>query len=107
MSPKSAGVHIRKYQKFLNIRARKYHFVKYKEPFWGKRFFFFLDQVALEYTTTSENMRTHRDIKLVTTEIRRNYLVSKPICHTTKFFTDNLLVIEKKKLEILVNKPVF
>ena len=52
-------------------------------------------------------MRTHTDIKLVTTEIRRNYLVSEPICHTTKFFTDNLLVIEKKRLEILKNKPVF
>ena len=52
-------------------------------------------------------MRTNRDIKLVTTEIRRNYLVSEPICHTKKFFTDNLFVIEKKKLEIIMNKSVF
>ena len=83
--------------------------MKYKDLFWWKRFFFcfFLGKVALEYTTTSENMRTNRDIKLVTTEIRRNYLVSEPICHTKKFFTDNLLVIEKKKLEIIMNKPVF
>ena len=46
---------------------------------------------------TMENVRKHRDIKLVTTERRRNYLVSKPNYHTTKFFTKNLLAIEVKK----------
>ena len=53
-----------------------------------------------------ENVRKHRDIKLVTTERRRNYLVSEPNYHTTKFFTENLLAIEMKKTEILMNKPV-
>ena len=53
-----------------------------------------------------ENVRKHRDIKLVTTERRRNYLVSKPNYHTTKFFTENLLAIEMKKTEILMNKSV-
>ena len=46
---------------------------------------------------TMENMRKHRDIKLVTTERRRSYLVSEPNYHTTKFFTENLLAIEIKK----------
>ena len=54
-----------------------------------------------------ENVRKHRDIKLVTTERRRNYLVSEPNYHTTKFFTENLLIIEMKKLQILMNKPVY
>ena len=40
---------------------------------------------------TMENVRKHRDIKLVTTERRRNYLVSEPNYHTTKFFTGYLL----------------
>ena len=31
-----------------------------------------------------ENVRKHRDIKLVTTERRRNYLVLEPNYHTTK-----------------------
>ena len=53
-----------------------------------------------------ENVRKHRDIKLVTTERRRNYL-SEPNYHTTKFFTENVLVIEMKKTEILINKPVY
>ena len=55
-----------------------------------------------------ENVRKHRDIKLVTTERRRNYLVSEPNYHTTKFFTEHLLAIEiKKKTETLMNKPVY
>ena len=56
-----------------------------------------------------ENIRKHRDIKLVTVEKRRNYLVSEQNYHTTKFFTVNLSAIEmekKKKTEILMNKPV-
>ena len=32
-----------------------------------------------------ENMRKYRDVELVTTEGRRNYLVSEPNYHTTKF----------------------
>ena len=46
-----------------------------------------------------ENVRKFRDIKLVTTERRRNYLVSEPNYHTTKIFTENLLSIEMKKLK--------
>ena len=54
-----------------------------------------------------ENVRKHRNIKLVTTERRRNYLVSEPNFHTTKFFTENLLAIEMRKTQILMNKPVY
>ena len=46
---------------------------------------------------TIENMRKHRDIKLVTTEKKRNYLLSELNYHTTKFFTENQLAIEMKK----------
>ena len=42
------------------------------------------------FRKTMENVRKHRDIKLVTKEKRRNYLVSKPNYHTTNFFTENL-----------------
>ena len=56
---------------------------------------------------TMENVRKHRDIKLVTTERRRNYLVSEPNYHTTKFFTENLLVTEMKKTQLVMNKPVY
>ena len=35
---------------------------------------------------TMENVRKYRDIKLVTLERRRDYLISEPNHHTTKFF---------------------
>ena len=44
-----------------------------------------------------ENVRKHKDIKLVTTDKRRNQLVSEPNYHTTKWFSENLLAIEMKK----------
>ena len=53
-----------------------------------------------------ENVRKHRDIKLVITERRRNYLVPEPNYYTTKFFTEYLLAIEMKRTKILMNKPV-
>ena len=56
---------------------------------------------------TIENVRKHRDTKLVTTKRKRNYLVSEPNYRTTKFFTKNLLAIELKKKLILMNKPVY
>ena len=55
---------------------------------------------------TMENVRKHRDIKLVTTE-RRNYLVSEPNYHSKKFYTENLLAIEMRKSQILMNQPVY
>ena len=56
---------------------------------------------------TMENLREHRNIKLVTTESRRNYLVSEPNFHTTKFFTENLLAIKMRKTQIIMNKLVY
>ena len=38
----------------------------------------------------------HRYITLVTTERRRNYLVSEPNYHTSIFLTENLLAIQMK-----------
>ena len=38
-----------------------------------------------------ENVRKHRDIKLVTNEARRNCLASAPKYHTANFFSENLL----------------
>ena len=36
-----------------------------------------------------ENVRKYENIKLVATERRRNYLVSKPNYHSTKYVTEN------------------
>ena len=60
-----------------------------------KYFFKLMNNAVLGRITG--NLRKHVNIKLVTTERRRNYLVSQLHYHTTKFFTENLLAIEKKK----------
>ena len=54
-----------------------------------------------------ENVRKHRNSKLVKTESRRNYLVSESNYYTTKFFTQNILTIEMRKTQILMNKSVY
>ena len=59
------------------------------------------------FRKTMENVRKHRDIKLVTTDEKRNKLVSEPNYHTTKHFSENLLAIEMKKTKVKMNKPVY
>ena len=56
---------------------------------------------------TMENVRKRRDIKLVATDKRRYQLVSEPDYHTTKWFSENLLVIEMKKTKVKMNKPIY
>ena len=58
------------------------------------------------FVKAMENMRKYGDIKLVITDRRKNYLVSKSN-YTTKFFTETLLAIEMRKTQILRNKPVY
>ena len=59
------------------------------------------------FGNTMENVRTHRDIKVVTKNKRRNYLVSKPNYHTAKCFSEDLLAIEMNKIKVKMNKPVY
>ena len=56
---------------------------------------------------TMENVRKYRDIKLVTTDKRTNQLVSEPNYHTTKWFSENLLAFEIKKIKVKMKKPVY
>ena len=56
---------------------------------------------------TMENVRKHIDIKLVTTDEKRNKLVSEPNYHTTKRFSESLLAIEMKKSKVKMNKPIY
>ena len=56
---------------------------------------------------TMENVRKHRYIKLVTTEKKRNQLVTEPNYHTIKWFSENLLAIEMKKKKVKMNKPIY
>ena len=55
-----------------------------KKCYFEKDFFKLINSAV--FGKNMENVRKHRDIKVVTTEARRNYLVSEPSYHTTSFF---------------------
>ena len=54
-----------------------------------------------------ENVRNHRDIKLVTTDKRRSILASEPNYHAAKYISKDLLVMEMKKTEVRMNNPIY
>ena len=54
-----------------------------------------------------ENVRNHRDIKLVTSDKRRKRLVSEPNYHSHKKFSDHLMAIEMKKTRVKMTKPLY
>ena len=77
---------------------------KKNEKWFGKRFFLSYEYTLFIYSfgiwsfwKKYRNVREHGDIALVTAEIRRNYLVSEPHYHATKFYTENVLATEMKK----------
>ena len=49
----------------------------------------------------------HRNVKLVTTERSRNYLVSEPKYQTRKFSKENLLARKMRKTQILINRLAY
>ena len=71
---------------------------------FGKDFFKLMNNAV--FRKTMENVRKHRDIKLVTTDKKRNKLPSEPNYHTTKYFSENLMAIEMKKKRVKMNKPI-
>ena len=84
----------------MNTKLR----IKTNNEFEKKKFKLMVNSV---FGKTMENLRKHRDIKLVTTDEKRNKLVSEPNYHTTKRFSENLLAIEMKKTKVKMNKPVY
>ena len=54
-----------------------------------------------------ENVKNHRDIKLVTRNAQRRKYVSEPNYMTSKCFSEDLMAIEMRKTEVLINKPVY
>ena len=71
-----------------------------------EKYFFKLMNNAV-FGKTMENVRKHRDIKLVRTDHKRNKLVSEPNYHTMKLIDDNLAIIEMRKVKVRMNKPIY
>ena len=120
-------VHITLLKQALNhglILKKVHRVVQFKQEVWLKEYI--IENITLRAKAKSdfesnlrkllnnsvfrkiiENVRKHRDIKLVTTDKKRNQLVSEPNYHTTKWFSENLLATEMKKIKVKMNKPIY
>ena len=56
---------------------------------------------------TMENIRKHRYIKLVTTDKKRSKLVSEPNYHTMNLISENLSIIEMKRIKVKMGKQLY
>ena len=119
-------VHIRALKQALNhglILKKVHRVIKFNQRAWLKSYIdmnpkkrkaknefekdFFKLMNNSVFGETMENLRKHRDIKLVTTDEKRGKLVSKPNYHTKKRFSENMLAVEikkKKKKKLKMNK---
>ena len=106
-------IHIRAVKKALNhgLRLKKVHrIIRFKQKPWLKVYInmntelkknvknefkknFFKLMNNSFFGKTMENVRNHRDIKLVTSDKRRKRLVSEPNYHSCKKFSDHLMTI--------------
>ena len=95
------GLILKKLQPYIdmNTELRK----KTKNDF-EKDFFKLMNNTV--FGKTMENVRKHRDIKLVTIDKRRNQLVTEPNYYAIKCFSENLLTIEMKKTKVKMNEPI-
>ena len=70
-----------------------------------KEFFKLMNNSA--YGKTMENVRNHKDIRVVTTDERRSILASEPNFHSTMYISKDLLIMEMKKTKVRMNKPIY
>ena len=120
-------VHIRSLKQALNygLKLKKVHrIIEFNEEPWLKPYidintelekiakndfrkdFFNLMNNAV-FGKTTENVRKHRDIKLVITDKKRSKLVSEPNYHTMNYIPEDLSIIEMKITKVKMNKPIY
>ena len=56
---------------------------------------------------TMENIRKHRDVKLVTADKKRSKLVSEPNYHTINLISEDLSIIEMEKTKVKMSKTIY
>ena len=120
-------VHIRALKQALNhgLKLTKVHrIIQFDQEVWLKPYIDMNTKLCMQakndfekdffklmnnsvFGTTMKNVRNHRDIKLVTTNKRRSILASEPNYHSTKYILKDLLIMEMKKVEVKMNKPIY
>ena len=78
---------------------------KHAKNEFEKNFFKLMNNTV--FGKTMENVRNDRDIKLVTSDKRRSILVSEPNYHSSKCISKDLMMIEMRKVEVKMNKPIY
>ena len=124
---KKYDVHIRLLKQALNhgLKLKKVHrIIEFNQKAWLKPYIdmntelrkiakndfekdFFKLMNNSVYGKTMENVRKHRDSKLVTTDKKRSKLVSEPNYHTMNYISENLSIIEMKRTKVKRNKPIY
>ena len=120
-------VHIRSLKQALNhgLKLKKVHrIIEFNQEAWLKPYidmntelrkiakndfekdFSKLMNSAL-FGKTMENVRKHRDIKLVKTDKKRSKLVSEPNYHTINCISENVSIIEMRRTKVKMNKPIY
>ena len=56
---------------------------------------------------TMENIRKHRNIKLLAANKKRSKLVSEPNYHTINYISEDLSIIDMNKARVKMNKPTY
>ena len=104
--------------------AKVYRVIEFEQEAWLKKYIEFNTDLRTEalnefekdffklinnavFGKTMENVRKHRDIKLVRNNNKRNKLVSKPNYHTMKLIDEDLAIIEMRKTKVQMNKPIY
>ena len=120
-------VHIRLLKQALNhgLILKKFHgVIRFNQKAWLKEHIYMNTELRKQakndfekdffklmnnsvFGKTMKNVRKRRGIKLVTTHKGRSQLVSEHNYHTTKWFSENLLATEMKKIKVKMNKPVY
>ena len=72
---------------------------------FGKDLFKLMNNLV--FGKTMENIRKHRDIKLVTTDKKRSKLASEPNYDTINLISEDLSIIEMKITKVKMNKPIY
>ena len=111
-------MHIKLLQQALN------HGLKLKKSAWMKKYImlniklrkkatndfeksFFKIMCNAVFGKTMQNFRSEKNMKLVTTDVQRNKLLSQPNFYSSKYFSENLLAVEMRKIKVNINKPIY
>ena len=97
---KNYAVHIIVLKEALNhgLKLAKIHkIIQFDQKAWLKPYIDLNTRLRKD-GKTMQNKRKHRDFKLVTSDKRRSILVSEPNYHTSKYISEDLMIIEMKKV---------